>query len=486
MASIILETIRGGGHDDLQKEYLEKYYNDPFAWIRDFVEIELPPYDVKIFNLVKMGKNKIAVRGPHGLGKSVLASLFILWGGSVSSDCKIPTTASAWRQLEKFLWPEVHKWYGHVNWKMVAETGGPSGIRLLNLECHFGPQSAAFAIASDKPETIEGVHAKRVIYIFDESKIIPAGIWESAEGAFSTPGDHLHIALSTPGDTSGVFYSICSRASGYEGWAPVHVTLREAVRAGRIKLSWAREKRRQWGRDSVAYQTRVWGNFATDSPDAVIPLKWVEMAVARWYAWQESGSELKGCRVIGADTAGQGVDQTAFFFRAGKVISKIVHHPKSRPMELAGELKNNMAADYIVNIDVSFGEGAGTADRLCEFEGMPERVNKVNFAVKTDRVDRTGVFGFANTRALMWWNMRELLDPDNQEDIALPPDELLIGDLTAARRLPLRSDGKLQIESKEDIKERIGRSTDDGDACCLAFLYDRYQDSGDMPGIGVV
>jgi hypothetical protein len=85
---------------------------------------------------------------------------------------------------------------------------------------------------------------------------------------------------------------------------------------------------------------------------------------------------------------------------------------------------------------------------------------------------------FKNTRALLWWNMREMLDPENHENVALPDDELLIGDLTAVRRLPITSDGKLVIEPKEDIKKRIGRSPDDGDACCLAFFEARVN----LPG----
>ena len=142
-------------------------------------------------------------------------------------------------------------------------------------------------------------------------------------------------------------------------------------------------------------------------------------------------------------------------------------------MELAGELKIILGTKGLLNIDTSFGEGAGTAGRLKELDGFRRRVNCVNFAEKSERRDRSGLLEFANTRAALWWCMRELLDPANEENICLPDDPLLIGDLTAPRR-KTRSDGKILIESKADIKERIGRSTDDGDACCLAFFSDKY------------
>jgi hypothetical protein len=450
------------------KEFQKKYYHDPHQWVLDFVDIELSPYLVDVLKMVKQGHAKIAIFGPHGLGKSVLAAILVLWGGNVSVDCKIPTTASAWRQLEEYLWPEIHKWYHRVDWDKIEKAGGGKRPRLLTLECQFSDQSKAFAVASDNPETIEGAHARRIMYMFDEAKAIQAGTWESAEGAFSTPGDHLQFAFSTPGDTSGVFYNICSYQKGYEKWRVRHVTLREAIRGGRITLEWAREKREQWGADNPVYQNRVWGTFAKDSADSVIPLSWINLAINRWYAWKKEGEKTTGQLVIGADTAGQGVDKTKFYYRYDNVISKTETFKKLRPMEIAGKLKNAMGDTAKLNIDVSYGEGAGTADRLKEFEGFAYRIAGINFAEKTDRFDKSGCLGFANMRALLFWNMRELLDPDSGHNLCLPDEPLLIGDLCAIRR-KTRSDGKMLVESKEDIRERIGRSTDDGDACALAF-----------------
>ena len=45
----------------------------------------------------------------------------------------------------------------------------------------------------------------------------------------------------------------------------------------------------------------------------------------------------------------------------------------------------------------------------------------------------------------------------------------MTGDLTAPHWRVV-SGGKIQIESKDDIKKRLGRSTDDGDAVVMAFF----------------
>jgi hypothetical protein len=444
-----------------------KHANDPVAWIKEYLPITLPKYWLRLLEKIRDGERKIAVHGPHGIGKTVFAAIIVLWGGSTSNDCKVITTASAWRQLERYLWPEIHKWLPRVSW---AKIGRHPEARSLGIR--FGKTSEAFAATTDDPETIEGAHADRIIYIFDEAKAIELKIWEAAEGAFASPGDHLHLALSTPGDCSGVFYNICSRAKGYERWLVKHVSVFEAIRAGRMTLAWAKEKRASWGRNNPVYVNRVLGRFAKTGGNSIIPLAWVEQAVARWHAWNDSNASHEGAFVIGADTAGQGADKTVFAFRYGRVLSHFERSDKSRPMDVAGRLKVLMTGDGLVNIDVSFGEGAGTADRLKEFPECEDRVRGVCFGAGTDRKDKTGYMGFANVRAALWWNMRELLDPDSKFGICLPDDPLLIGDLTAPTIRRVLSDGRMVIESKEDIKARLGRSTDDGDACCLAFWDD--------------
>jgi hypothetical protein len=78
---------------------------------------------------------------------------------------------------------------------------------------------------------------------------------------------------------------------------------------------------------------------------------------------------------------------------------------------------------------------------------------------------------YADRRAEMYWTVRELLDPDirnNPTPIALPPDEDMIGDLSCVK-YKVDGHGRIRVESKDDIKKRIGHSPDDGDAVVLAF-----------------
>ena len=135
-------------------------------------------------------------------------------------------------------------------------------------------------------------------------------------------------------------------------------------------------------------------------------------------------------------------------------------------------------------VDV-IGIGAGVVHQLRE-----KKVAVIPFhaAEHSRHTDRSGELGFVNMRAAAWWGMRERLDPAFGATIALPPDDELTADLTAPRRLPLTSGGKIQIEGKDAIRARLGRSTDAGDAAVQAFaleLLSRHKPSTRISSLAV-
>jgi len=121
-----------------------------------------------------------------------------------------------------------------------------------------------------------------------------------------------------------------------------------------------------------------------------------------------------------------------------------------------------------VVIDVGGGWG-GDALVACKSNGI-DAVAFNGVAPALGR-SRDGKIRFRNKRAESYWRFREELDPeqDGGSQLALPPDPLLKADLAAVRRKALTSTGLL-LEDKNDVKERIGRSPDRGDAVvmCLA------------------
>lgn len=104
------------------------------------------------------------------------------------------------------------------------------------------------------------------------------------------------------------------------------------------------------------------------------------------------------------------------------------------------------------------GVGSGVLDRLKEL--------KLDVSGFNGGRSPTQEGQFANLRAESYWGVRRLLEAGL---IALPRDEKLFDEL-AGMQWRVNSSGKIQIEAKDDMRARLGRSPDRADAVAMAFL----------------
>jgi hypothetical protein len=473
----------------------------PVAFVNDCVTFPpgktLIPYQAEILE-DWYRHHKIAVRGPHGLGKTALAAWAILFAVLVFNDTKIVTTATAYRQLKEYLWPEVHKWAYSLRWDIIGRKALKPNYELKTMAITRG-MARAFAAASNDHNNIEGAHAPVMFYIFDEAKAIPNKTWDAAEGAFSQAGkDTGHVAfamaISTPGEAIGRFYDIHSEKEGFEDWTTRWVTKEEAIAAGQMSAEWADRMRRRLGEKHPIYLNRVEGAFATSAPDQLIPLWWVDLANQRWEALHDKKGnwiyDLSPIQQLGCDPAtDHGPDLTVVAEKRTvtlplphdaeedtipdeiEVISDLHPLPGRDTMEAVGfimRLRGKVEAR--VSVDV-IGIGDGVVTRLRELIGK-RYVIAFNAAEKTNLKDRSGEQSFSNKRAAGWWMLREALDPAFDPTLALPPIPELIEDLTKPKFRYLSS-GKIEVESKAKIRDRLGsvrgRSTDWADAVIHAL-----------------
>jgi hypothetical protein len=108
----------------------------------------------------------------------------------------------------------------------------------------------------------------------------------------------------------------------------------------------------------------------------------------------------------------------------------------------------------------SIGLGAGVLDRLREL-GLP--------AIGINVAEAPSLSGsYQNVRAELWYKGKAWLE---ERGCALPDDLELIQELSSVR-YAFTSSGKLKIESKDEIRRRIGRSCDKADAWLLTMAGD--------------
>ncbi len=200
-----------------------------------------------------------------------------------------------------------------------------------------------------------------------------------------------------------------------------------------------------------------------DNPYQVIPTEWVKAAQARWNDRPKPELPMTS---MGVDVARGGRDRTILAPRYGNWFDQVLTFPGSSTPDgpaVATLVLQNRTGNAMVQLDV-IGVGGSVLDHLRPV--LEDRVVGLNGAEGSKATDKSGQLGFRNRRAEMYWMLREALDPTSGQDLALPPDRELGVDLcTPLWKLTAQG---IQVEAKEDIIKRIGRSPDKGDAVVYA------------------
>lgn len=215
------------------------------------------------------------------------------------------------------------------------------------------------------------------------------------------------------------------------------------------------------------------------NPWQVIPTAWVKEAQRRWMEMEKPEMPLSG---VGVDVARGGRDSLTICKRYGRWFDEIVEHPgvnvEDGPAAAGLVYHALMDEEHVgyINIDV-IGVGTSAYDSLKAM--FPKIVNPVNAAASSSYAIKKKakvILKMRNVRAEYHWRLREALDPEHGDEIALPPGNEIVADLCAAN-YKIQAGGVVQIESKDDIKERLGRSPDAGEAIMLANLAYKRRES---------
>lgn len=220
----------------------------------------------------------------------------------------------------------------------------------------------------------------------------------------------------------------------------------------------------------------LYGDFAAHKqadPYQVIPTSWIKQAQRRWMEMEKPTTPLSG---VGVDVARGGGDKLVVSKRYGNWFDELTVKPGVNVEDgpagagiLYDAVKDEKHIGYI-NIDVI---GVGTSVYDSAKVMFPKVVNPVNAAEGSDYVVKAEngqtVIKMKNKRAEYYWRMRQALDPEHGDNLALPPGSEIVADLCAAKYKWLAG-GVIQIEDKDEIKKRIGRSPDVGEAILLAHL----------------
>lgn len=301
--------------------------------------------------------------------------------------------------------------------------------------------------------SLSGLHSPYPFLLLDEIGRMPVTVGQKATQIF-TGGvkDGLIMAAGNPVSQDGLLYHIATIER--ELWKLITITADpdDPKRTPRVDIDHAREQIRLYGKDNPWVMSTILGLFPPGGINTLLSVEEVEEAMNRHFA--DDVFETAQYR-LGVDVARFGDDRTVIFPRQGIAAFK--------PIILRGARSNVIAARVMAeknerNSDMEFvdgtgGWGSGVVDSLIQARLNPYEVNFSSKAMNPK---------YYNLRAEMWFRMAEWVKRG-----ALPKIPALVRELT----VPTYSfkDGKFLMESKEQIKSRIGSSPDIADGLALTF-----------------
>jgi len=426
-----------------------KKYNGARAWQVDTAQII---QDHLLNSETRYQPCNIAVASGHGIGKSAFIGMIANWALSTCDDCKVVITANTDTQLRTKTSPEVGKWQRlslTSAWWDVMSTSVASKDKE-----HEKVWRADFVPWSENnTEAFAGLHnkGKRIVLIFDEASAIADKVWEVAEGAMTDEDTEIiWIVFGNPTRNVGRFRDCFTRLR--HRWHNRQIDSRDVEGTNKVQIDkWIED----YGVDSDFVKVRVRGMFPSMSAKQFISVTDVDAAYGKHIRDEQYTFAPK---IITCDPAWEGDDELVIGMRQGLMFKIMRVIPKNdNDIDIAtilAHIEDEEQADAVF-VDGGYGTGIISAGRTMNRDW-------VIVWFSSESTDP----GCLNKRAQMWNESKKWL----KEGGSIPEDLVLYQDLIGPETVS-RLDGKIQLESKSDMKKRGLPSPGRGDALALSFAY---------------
>jgi phage terminase large subunit len=441
---------------------LRKYAKDPVKFAREVLGIK--PWSKQAALLTAIAAHgRVACRSGHRIGKSTTAAIIALWWVATRGRGRVVLTAPTARQVREVLWREVRRLHREAKKPIGGEMNDTpaGGLR-------FDDGREIIGVATDEGERFAGLAGPEMLFIVDEASGVSERIFETLLGG-NMAGGGCVVLLGNPTRLAGTFFDAFGTKSAL--WNTHHISSLESPNiSGEVQVpglataQWADDMAADYGEESSVYAVRVRGEFPSQAADCVIALALVEAAKERWSELMVGGGKsftpALGLLEVGADIARFGDDSTCLVIRRGPVALAPILIKGADTVAVAERILKAVEEHRgpneraIVRVD-TVGVGGGVADQLRRVPGL--QVLDINASASAKAAT------YQRTRDELWFQAKAWLKAGG----ALPTDQKLEGELLSAtyRYTP---GGKIEVESKDLMRQRLRRSPDRADALCLA------------------
>lgn len=431
---------------------------------------------------------RISIVSGHGIGKSMMLSVLILWFLFVHPDCQIACTSPGKEQMYDVLWKELKKWID----RMPSHVGAMYEWETTHIRMKETPQTwfaRAKTSSKENTEALAGVHADWVMIAVDEGSGVEEPIFETMEGAL-TSGNILVFIISNGTRNEGYFYDTHHKdRARWQNFAF------DSEQSPRVDWKYVDGIIAKYGRDSVQFTVRVSGGFPDEG--VMDDKGYVQLFnesdlhfVPHNPAWRPVG------RTIGAlDASGEGQDSSEWAVRDRMRAAIVATEKKSTSASMAIRsltVCDKYEIDPIDFVIDNFGSGADVGMEIAlatAKQQRPWRVTPINVGEPCDDVYDQEVY--LNKRAEMFYKfmkwcraggeiMLEAVTDVNSPNVNKLKDELL------SIRFKRTINGRIQIMDKVTMKKLGFPSPNKADSIAMTFLrkdsLEKRSTLGDVPG----
>lgn len=479
-----------------------KYRDDPVGFIRAILKAE--PWD-KQEEIARslLDSPLVAVQSANGVGKDWIAAALALWWVYARRGLVLITGPSERQVHEIIMRTEIARFHARAGLPGELYTGA---LRL--------PEDVAFdrvgilaqtSSGADGASKLTGHHAPRILILITEAQGVESFAWEGLLSCAVGAEDRV-LAIGNPVAPVGMFFTITRPSSPWRTFtvsAFDHPNVAQddptLIPGGVTRAFIERVRQNFGGVASPSYIARVLGQFPETSLTSLVSRAWLEAAVRRYESGEFEEQARASGWTAGVDVARHGDDSSCLALRRGPVLRSVETWHGADTMLTTGRViealrKRRLAPraaewnpfyasgpdnphpmdaglmdpDVTIIVDAT-GLGSGVYDRLVEQGWSASEHWSAGAPRDKER--------FKNRRAEVFWTFREVLENGT---IALPRDEELFEELLAHQWKP-DSAGRIQIEAKDELRARLGRSPDRADAVTMAFgAADVTSGGGDM------
>lgn len=398
---------------------------------------------------------RIAVASGHGPGKSALIAMITQWGLSTKANTRVVITANTDGQLKTKTWPEITKWFKLA---FNSDWWTPTATAVYSADPHAEKSWRCDATpwSENNTEAFAGLHnmGSRIIMVMDEGSAIADPVWTVAEGVLTDEDTEIiWLVFGNPTRNTGRFRE-CFRKYRHL-WHTMQIDSRDVEGTNKDYLQ---ELVDTYGEDSDVVKIRVRGMFPAMSAKQFISTTDVDAAFGKILRTEQYDWAPK---ILTCDPAWEGDDELVFGLRQGLTFRILGVVPKNdNDLVIAAKLaqfEDENHADAVF-VDAGYGTGIVSAGR-----SMKREWSLVWFGGASTKPE------YMNKRAEMWGEVRDWLKAGG----SIQPDMVLYQDLIGPETIAPtgKNLGKIQLESKADMKSRGLPSPGRGDALALTFAF---------------